>query len=97
ENQTNHQPSNEIRSWILLVTQSIYRETGKNKFLEYIEAILQVNVKQINDHQLDGQFTSLYVSLITYRDEAFKTTCEIRNIFNNPKFNINGKSNRFAK
>ncbi|MBK9728457.1 MAG: DUF3854 domain-containing protein [Saprospiraceae bacterium] len=48
------------------------RGTGKTKFWEWIAAIFQANVKPINSHQLNGQFTSLFASaLLVYIDEAF--------------------------
>lgn len=56
----------------ILCLVSSERGTGKTKFWEWMAAIFQGNVKPINSHQLNGQFTSLFASaLLVYIDEAF--------------------------
>lgn len=56
----------------ILFLVSNERGTGKTKFWEWVGAIFQGNVKPINSHQLNGQFTSLFASsLLVYIDEAF--------------------------
>jgi hypothetical protein len=56
----------------ILALVSKERGTGKTKFWEWMASIFQQNVKPINSHQLNGQFTSLFASaLLIYIDEAF--------------------------